>query len=96
MSFIQPKQLKIFHSFSSAEGEGVWVVKSRAAAAPSSVPSVPAENTQPQQHPKARKPASPNICGEFLRLLILLHHQHLFLYFKSVEALKSTNERAHF
>ncbi|CAA81588.3 Chitin binding domain (ChtBD2) containing chtb-1 [Caenorhabditis elegans] len=56
--------LKCETTADSAEGEGVWVVKSRAAAAPSSVPSVPAENTQPQQHPKARKPASPNICEQ--------------------------------
>ncbi|CAI5445619.1 unnamed protein product [Caenorhabditis angaria] len=57
--------LKCETTADSAEGEGVWVVKSRAAAAAPATPVVvPAENTQPQQHPKARKPASPNICEQ--------------------------------
>ncbi|EGT33798.1 hypothetical protein CAEBREN_18362 [Caenorhabditis brenneri] len=57
--------LKCETTADSADGEGVWVVKSRAAAAAAPAPSaLPTENTQPQQHPKARKPASPNICEQ--------------------------------
>uniref|UniRef100_A0A8R1DEA3 Chitin-binding type-2 domain-containing protein n=1 Tax=Caenorhabditis japonica TaxID=281687 RepID=A0A8R1DEA3_CAEJA len=59
--------LKCETTADSADGEGVWVVKSRAAAAAAPVPApatLPTENTQPQQHPKARKPTSPNICEQ--------------------------------
>ncbi|CAO4370587.1 unnamed protein product [Caenorhabditis nigoni] len=57
--------LKCETTADSADGEGVWVVKSRAAAAAAPAPAtLPTENTQPQQHPKARKPASPNICEQ--------------------------------
>ncbi|CAB3402109.1 unnamed protein product [Caenorhabditis bovis] len=59
--------LKCETTADSADGEGVWVVKSRAATPTAAAPaqaSIPAENTQPQQHPKARKPTSPNICEQ--------------------------------
>ncbi|CAD6185734.1 unnamed protein product [Caenorhabditis auriculariae] len=65
--------LKCEATADSTDGEGVWVVKSRAAASaapaqaaqvPLSSAQVPAENTQPQQHPKSRKQSSPNICEQ--------------------------------
>ncbi|KAK6741586.1 hypothetical protein RB195_009449 [Necator americanus] len=65
--------LKCEATSDSPAGDGVWVVKSRAAAA--AAPSAPAtggssatapmENTQPQQHPKLmRKQNAPNICEQ--------------------------------
>ncbi|CAJ0600357.1 unnamed protein product, partial [Cylicocyclus nassatus] len=66
--------LKCEATSDSAAGEGVWVVKSRAAAAAAPAGSsgssaagaaVPVENTQPQQHPKLmRKHNAPNICEQ--------------------------------
>ncbi|XGW16389.1 hypothetical protein V3C99_001676 [Haemonchus contortus] len=72
--------LKCEATSDSAAGEGVWVVKSRAAAAASTSSTVgtttssftvnqaiPIENTQPQQHPKLmRKQGAPNICEQDL------------------------------
>nr|CDJ81615.1 Protein T10E10.4 [Haemonchus contortus] len=72
--------LKCEATTDSAAGEGVWVVKSRAAAAASTSSTVgtttssftvnqaiPIENTQPQQHPKLmRKQGAPNICEQDL------------------------------
>ncbi|XGW16391.1 hypothetical protein V3C99_001676 [Haemonchus contortus] len=72
--------LKCEATSDSAAGEGVWVVKSRAAAAASTSSTVgtttssftvnqaiPVENTQPQQHPKLmRKQGAPNICEQDL------------------------------
>ncbi|VDM81748.1 unnamed protein product [Strongylus vulgaris] len=64
--------LKCEATTDSSPGEGVWVVKSRAAAAAPSGSSgsssagaaLPVENTQPQQHPKLmRKLNAPNICA---------------------------------
>lgn len=48
-----------FIKFSSQDGNGIWVVKSRAAAAPGSN-----ENQNAQQHPqKMRKVQMSNVCG---------------------------------
>ena len=63
--------------FRSAEGEGVWVVKSRSASASSSGSSsaaVPSENTQLHQRPPSSKSlnSSPNICGLCLYICISL------------------------
>ncbi|VDP19790.1 unnamed protein product [Heligmosomoides polygyrus] len=65
--------LKCEATSDSAPGDGVWVVKSRAASGGSINPTstssasatLPAENTQPQQHPKLmRKQNAPNICEQ--------------------------------
>ncbi|KAK6011345.1 hypothetical protein OSTOST_23576, partial [Ostertagia ostertagi] len=67
--------LKCEATSDSAAGDGVWVVKSRAATSPSTSSTgtttssftvnqaIPVENSQPQQHPKLmRKQNAPNIC----------------------------------
>ncbi|CAI4228809.1 unnamed protein product [Auanema sp. JU1783] len=55
--------LKCEAASDSADGEGVWVVKSRAASPPAQQ-SVPVENSQPQARPPMRKMSNPNICEQ--------------------------------
>ena len=56
--FDQVFTIFFFKIYSSQDGNGIWVVKSRAAAAPGSN-----ENQMAQQHPKKMHKQMSNICG---------------------------------